>query len=88
MNQLLGPFKVFNTQNNADNHSPEILKLHNQLQNSGVTQPTVNSEHAAVAYVQNTIMPTLQKMHRITAASPRSTAKFFLLMEELSYRHL
>ena len=33
-------------------------------------------------------MPTLQQMHRNTAASPRSTAKLFLLMEELSYRHL
>ena len=33
-------------------------------------------------------MPTLQEMHRRTAASPRSTAKLFLLLEELSYRHL
>ena len=33
-------------------------------------------------------MPTLQQMHRMTAESPRSTAKQFLLMEELSYRHL
>ena len=41
-----------------------------------------------VGHVQNIVMPTLQKMHQITAASPRSTAKLFLLMEELSYRHL
>ena len=33
-------------------------------------------------------MPTLQKMHQMTSESPRSTAKVFLLMEELSYRHL
>ena len=33
-------------------------------------------------------MPTLQQMHKNTAASPRATAKLFLLMEELSYRHL
>lgn len=33
-------------------------------------------------------MPMLQQMHRYTAASPCSTARFFLLMEELSYRHL
>ena len=33
-------------------------------------------------------MPTLQQMHRKIAASPRSTAKLFLLLEELSYRHL
>ena len=37
---------------------------------------------------QNITMPTLQQMHKNTAASPRSTAKLFLLMEELSYRHL
>ena len=88
MNQIFGPLTVFHTQNYADNYSPEFLKLHSPPQNSGVTQPTANSEPAAIGYVQNTIMPTLQKMHRITAASPRSTAKFFLLMEELSYRHL
>ena len=34
------------------------------------------------------VMPTLQQMHKNTAASPRSTAKLFLLLEELSYRHL
>ena len=33
-------------------------------------------------------LPTLQVLHRNIAASPRSTAVFFLLMEELSYRHL
>ena len=37
---------------------------------------------------QNITMPTLQQMHKNTAASPRSTARLFLLMEELTYKHL
>ena len=32
-------------------------------------------------------MPTLQEMHRMTAASPASTASFWLLRQELAYRH-
>ena len=75
MNRIFGSLTVFHTHNYADNYSPEVLKL----QFSG---PPV------IAYVQNIVMPTLQQMHRNTAASPRSTAKLFLLMEELSYRHL
>ena len=47
-----------------------------------------SSEPPVTAYVENKVMPTLQQMHRDTAASPRSTAELFLLMEELSYRHL
>ncbi len=39
-------------------------------------------------YQQEPVMPTLQEMHRITASSPRSTAKFFLLQEELINRHM
>jgi hypothetical protein len=74
MNQVFGPLTIFHTHNYADNYSPEIVKLRNGDECSG--------------YIQNTLMPTLQKMHQLTAASPRSTAKLFLLMEELSYRHL
>jgi len=33
-------------------------------------------------------MPTLQRMHELCAAHPVLTAEFFLLQEELSYRHL
>ena len=58
-----------------DNYSPEILQLH-------------SSEPPVIGYIQNIVMPTLQQVHQKTAASPRSTAKLFLLMEELSYRHL
>ena len=75
MNEIFGPLTVFHTHNYADNYSPEILKLQ-------------SSEPPVIGYVQNTLMPTLHQMHQKTAASPRSTAKLFLLMEELSYRHL
>ena len=66
---------MFHTHNYADNYSPEILTLQ-------------SSEPPVGGYAQNKVMPTLQQMHKNTAASPRSTAKLFLLMEELSYRHL
>ena len=33
-------------------------------------------------------MPTLQRMHELTTSHPMCTAKFFLLMEELNFRHL
>ncbi len=75
MNQVFGPLTVFHTHNYADNYSPEILGLQ-------------GSERAVAGYLQNIAMPTLREMHKSTAASPRSTAKLFLLLEELSYRHL
>ena len=75
MNRVFGPLTVFHTHNYADNYSPEILTLY-------------GSDPPAKARTQNITMPTLQQMHKNTAASPRATAKFFLLMEELSYRHL
>ena len=75
MSRIFGSLTVFHTHNYADNYSPEILKLQSW-------------EPLVAAYVQNIVTPTLQQMHRNTAASPRSTTKLFLLMEELSYRHL
>ena len=74
MNQAFGPLTAFSTHNYADTYSPEIVALHG----GGAPQPVA----------QEPVMPTLQQMHRMTAESPRSTAKQFLLMEELSYRHL
>ena len=74
MNLCFGPLTAFSTHNYADNYSPEIVLLHG----GGVAQPSA----------QEPVMPTLQQMRRMTAESPRSTAKQFLLMEELSFRHL
>ena len=73
MKLLFGPLTVFHTHNYADNYSPDILTM------NGCDPPGGKQEIT---------MPTLQQMHKNTAASPRSTAKFFLLMEDLSYRHL
>jgi len=73
MNQVFGPLTVFHTHNYADNYSPEIVAL----QSSG---------QAVAGHLQNILMPTLREMHKSTAASPRSTATLFLLLEELSYR--
>ncbi|MCH1597093.1 MAG: hypothetical protein L7S71_02540, partial [Pseudomonadales bacterium] len=79
MNHVFGALTVFHTHNYADNYSPEILKM----------QSSELPEDAVVgAFRENIVMPTLQQMHVKTAASPRSTARLFLLMEELSYRHL
>ena len=75
MKLLFGPLTVFHTHNYADNYSPEILTMY------GCDPPMATGK-------QNITMPTLQQMHMNTAASPRSTAKLFLLMEELSYRHM
>ena len=75
INRVFAPLTIFHTHNYADNYSPEILTLY------GCDPP-------AAAGQQNITMPTLQQMHKNTAASPRSTAKLFILLEELSYRHL
>ena len=78
MNLLWGPLLTFATHNYADNYSPIVHQLYN-------TQTPSAQE---ILGLQETTMPTLQEMHRITGSSPRSTAMFFLLKEELSYRHL
>jgi hypothetical protein len=75
MNTVFGSLTMFHTHNYADNYSPEILKL------QGAQPPIAGN-------VQNIAIPTLQQMHKNTAVSPRSTAKLFLLLEELSYGHL
>ena len=84
MNRVFGALTVFHTHNYADNYSPEVLKLQS-------SQPSLQSRLVELRknkFNQNIVMPTLQEMHRRTAASPRTTAKLFLLMEELSYRFL
>ena len=77
LNHNFGALTILHTHNSADNYSPEIVKMRSNW---------VGAEYKD--YKENIDMPTLQQMHRYTAASPCSTARFFLLMEELSYRHL
>ena len=75
MKLVFGPLTVFHTHNYADNYSPEILTMYG-------CDPHMSRGK------QNITMPTLQQMHKNTAGSPRSTAALFLLMQELTYRHL
>ena len=73
MNIIFGPLTTFSTHNFADTYSPLLRVL---CEGRG-GMPT--EEEPA--------MPTLQEMHRMTAASPASTASFWLLRQELAYRH-
>ena len=73
MNIVFGPFTTFSTFNFADTYSPLLRVL---CEGRG-EMPTE----------EEPTMPTLQAMHRMTAASPASTASFWLLKQELAYRH-
>ena len=74
MQRACGPLSVFSTNTYPDNYSRRNAKL------------VGGGGHPADGCIQHPVMPTLQAMHRNTAASPRSTAAFSLLMEELNYR--
>lgn len=73
LNLNFGPLTTFSTHNYADYYSPLVNHLVDGTDVQVVGEPT---------------MPTLQEMHRKAASSPRSTAKFWLLQQELSYRHM
>ena len=64
MQRICGPLTVFSTNHDADNYSPEIVKC---VRDGG---------HHDEDPIEHPEMPTLQAMHRNTAASPRSTAVF------------
>ena len=74
MNIVSGPLTTFSTHNYADTYSCLLKTL---CEGSG-----------SMPQQEEPSMPTLQEMHKMTAASPVSTAKFWLLRQELSYRHL
>ena len=73
MNIIFGPLTTFSTHNFADTYSPLLWILCERLGE----MPTE----------EEPTLPTLQEMHRMTAASPASTASFWLLRQELAYRH-
>ena len=73
MNIVWGPLTRFSTHNFADTYSPLVSLLHD---GEGSLREDEEPE-----------MPTLQAMHRKSAASPASTADFWLLRMELAYRH-
>ena len=72
MNILFGPLTAFSTHDFADTYSPLLRVL--------------CEGHREMPQEEEPTMPTLQEMHRMTAASPASTASFWLLRHELAYR--
>ena len=87
LNAVHGPLKLFVTANFADVYSPILLSM--LLCRSGgnpVAAPVEATWADLTAQCPN--MCTLQEMHRRVAASPRTQAKFWLLMDDLVDRYL
>ena len=87
LNAVHGPLKLFVTANFADVYSPVLLSM--LLANSDenpVTEP-LEIRKADLA-AQCPEMYSLQEMHRLVAAAPRTQAKFWLLMDDLVDRFL
>jgi len=74
MNVLFGPLTTFSTHNFADTYNPLLRAL--------------CEGHGEMPREEEPVMPTLREMHRLTAASPASTASFWMLRQELTFRHL
>ena len=72
MNIIFGPLTTFSTHNFPDTYSPLLRAL---------------CEGAEMPTEEEPTMPTLQEMHRMSAASPASTASLWLLRQQLAYRH-
>ena len=73
MNIVFGPLTTFSTHNFPDTYSPLLRAL--------------CQGHGEMSTDEEPTMPTLQEMHRMSAASPASTASLWLLRQELAYRH-
>ena len=83
--------------NFADNYSPLMWMLHNgpaaTAHLTSAAEPRVDLASAAEPRGQDTrraevlkaepTMPSLERMHQVSAANPRAQAKFFLLKTEL-----
>ena len=86
LNVAFGPLTTFTTHNYADTQSPLIAQL------SGCDQQwrdrAVGQTSHGFLTCPEPCMPTLKQMHINVASSPRATARYFLLMEELTFRHL
>jgi hypothetical protein len=88
LNAVHGPLKIFMTANFADVYSPVMLSM---LLANGDGNPV--AEPIEVPWPpdlskQCPDMCTLQEMHRLVAQSPRTQAKFWLLMDGLVDRYL
>jgi len=83
LNVVHGTLKIFMTCNFSDTYSPLLFTL---LLGDSAEKPVAPAIRCSLAD-QQPQMPTLQQMHGLVAASPRSQAKFFLLMDELVDRY-
>ena len=88
MNLAWGPLVIFTTCNYADHYSPLVVELFNTATRSVKATLPVGPENMACLSSVEPRMPTLKRMQKMCAASPRSAAKFWLLMEELFLCHL
>jgi len=81
------PLKLFVTANFADLYSPVLLSMLLKNSDGNPVADPVEVSWADLA-AQCPEMCTLQEMHRRVAASPRTQAKFWLLMDDLVDRYL
>ena len=87
LNAVHGPLKLFVTANFADVYSPVLLSMLLKNSDGNPVADPVEVSWADLA-AQCPEMCTLQEMHRRVAASPRTQAKFWLLMDDLVDRYL
>ena len=74
LNLYFGALNGFSTHNFADGYHPLLYQL---------------ADHNSINLTrQAPLLPTLQTMHKLTVGCPAAAARLFLLLEELSYRHL
>ena len=88
MNILWGPLLLFCTINLADSYHPVVLHLYNST--TDTKEGSLQLDAAYLEHLASTepAMPTLQTMRKICSSSPRSAAKFWLLLHDLILRHL
>ena len=69
---ICSPHPIF-----ADCWNPLVVGIFESVSKSGI-----RTSDGTLKAITNPEMPTLQRMHAITADSPRTTMKFHLLQEE------
>ena len=74
LNLYFGALNGFSTHNFADGYHPLLYQL---------------ADHNSINLTrQAPLLPTLQTMHKLAVGCPAAAARLFLLLENLSYRHL
>ena len=87
LNAVHGPLKLFMTANFADVYSPVLLSMLLADSSGNPIGEPVEVPWPASLSKQCPEMCTLQEMHRLVAGSPRTQAKFWLLMDDLVDRY-